>query len=83
MSRTNWNRPTDKIRGRPTESLQGSTLSGLIGSTPRQPQKTKAQLRAEAEAAFKNWGGSAPVKTVMEASPKARPASMKKGGPDR
>jgi hypothetical protein len=57
MSRRDWNRPRDRIRGKPTESITGSDIySSLVPrAAPAKPRPSKEQLRLEAERAFKEF----------------------------
>jgi hypothetical protein len=56
MTRRNWARPKFRLAGRSTESVHGDDLRSLLGQrTPRRAAKTKAELRAEAERAFKQF----------------------------
>lgn len=56
MSRDDWSRPRNRLRGRSTESVNGGDLSMLLRPRrPLRPQVSKSELRRQADAALDEW----------------------------
>jgi hypothetical protein len=59
MKNTNWQRPTLRLRGRPTEDVAGADVPREFRAAPR-PQRSKADLRREADQALRTFDKRAP-----------------------
>jgi hypothetical protein len=55
MGKTNWNRPAYLRQGRISESIHGDRAPPIPGSPARLDRPSKAELRAEADRAFRSF----------------------------
>jgi hypothetical protein len=65
---TNWQRPTLRLRGRITEDVAGADVPPEFRAAPM-PQRSKADMRREADAALRTFDKRAPPQQQDQLSP--------------